>query len=118
TQAHSWIMAWGEEREAFRRFSQVFPNAATLLIDTFDTIQGVRNALASGAAMQAVRLDSGDLLTLSREVRRILDGAGRTDVKIVASGDLNEYKIRDLMAEQAPIDSFGVGTELVTSRDD
>lgn len=118
TQAHSWIMAWGDEREAFRRFSKVFPQSATLLIDTFDTVQGIRNALASGAAMQAVRLDSGDLLELSRTVRHILDQAGRTDVKIVASGDLNEYKIRDLLAHQAPIDSFGVGTELVTSRDD
>ncbi|MBI1830743.1 MAG: nicotinate phosphoribosyltransferase [Planctomycetes bacterium] len=118
TQAHAWIMAWGDECEAFRRFAALFPHAATLLIDTFDTVQGVRNALASGAAMQAVRLDSGDLLTLSREVRAILDAAGRSDVRIVASGDLNEYKIRDLMEQQAPIDSFGVGTELVTSRDD
>ncbi len=118
TQAHSWIMAWGDEREAFQRFAQHFPHAATLLIDTYDTIQGVKNALASGAAMQAVRLDSGDLLVLSREVRHILDDAGRGDVKIVASGDLNEYKIRDLLAAGAPIDSFGVGTELVTSRDE
>lgn len=118
TQAHAWIMAWGDEAEAFRRFSTLFPHAATLLIDTYDTVQGVRNALASGSAMQAVRLDSGDLLTLSKEVRQILDAAGRSDVRIVASGDLNEYKIRDLLAAQAPIDSFGVGTELVTSRDE
>ncbi len=118
TQAHSWIMAWGDEVEAFRRFGEAFPNASTLLIDTYDTIQGVRNALASRAAMQAVRLDSGDLATLSREVRQILDAAGRHDVKIVASGDLNEWKIRDLLAAGAPIDIFGVGTELVTSRDE
>jgi nicotinate phosphoribosyltransferase len=117
TQAHSWVMAFDDEKEAFRKFGQVFPTA-TMLIDTYDTIQGVKNALASGAAMQAVRLDSGDLLTLSRQVRRILDEADRTDVKIVASGDLNEFKIRDLLAAGAPIDLFGVGTELVTGRDE
>jgi nicotinate phosphoribosyltransferase len=89
-----------------------------MLIDTYDTLQGVRNALASGAPLQAVRLDSGNLGELSRAVRTILDAAGRTDVKIVASGDLNEYKIRDLLAAGAPIDIFGVGTELVTSRDE
>jgi nicotinate phosphoribosyltransferase len=118
TQAHAWIMAFQDEQEAFRKFGQVFPESSTLLIDTYDTVQGVRNALASGAAMQAVRLDSGDLGQLSKEVRAILDGAGRQDVKIVASGDLNEYKIRDLLAGGAPIDVFGVGTELVTSRDE
>jgi nicotinate phosphoribosyltransferase len=118
TQAHSWIMAFSDEKEAFRKFGQVFPDNSTLLIDTYDTIQGARNAVASGAAMQAVRLDSGDLAQLSKEVRAILDGAGRSDVKIVASGDLNEYKIRDLLAAGAPIDLFGVGTELATSRDE
>jgi nicotinate phosphoribosyltransferase len=117
TQAHSWIMAFDDEKEAFRRFGQVFPTA-TMLIDTYDTTEGVKNALASGTAMQAVRLDSGDLLSLSRQVRRILDDFGRMDIKIVASGDLNEYKIRDLLAADAPIDLFGVGTELVTSRDE
>jgi nicotinate phosphoribosyltransferase len=118
TQAHAWIMAFQNEQEAFRKFGQVFPENSTLLIDTYDTVRGVRNALASGAAMQAVRLDSGDLGRLSKEVRAILDDAGRQDVKIVASGDLNEYKIRDLLASGAPIDLFGVGTELVTSRDE
>jgi len=118
TQAHAWIMAFGDEVDAFRRFGQLFPASSTLLIDTYDTVQGVRNALASGAAMQAVRLDSGDLLALSKQVRSILDAAGRKDVHIVASGDLNEYKIRDLLAAGAPIDVFGVGTELATSRDE
>jgi nicotinate phosphoribosyltransferase len=118
TQAHSWIMAFSDEQEAFRKFGQVFPDNSTLLIDTYDTIRGVRHALASGVAMQAVRLDSGDLTQLSKEVRAILDEAGRRDVKIVASGDLNEYKIRDLLAGGAPIDLFGVGTELATSRDE
>jgi nicotinate phosphoribosyltransferase len=118
TQAHSWVMAFGDERESFRRFGEVFPHACTLLIDTYDTIEGARNALASGAPMQAVRLDSGDLESLSKQVRMILDEAGRREVKIVASGDLNEYRLRDLVAAGAPIDVFGVGTELVTSRDD
>ncbi len=117
TQAHSWIMAFDDEKEAFHKFGQVFPTA-TMLIDTYDTIQGVKNALESGAAMEAVRLDSGDLLSLSRQVRQILDEAGRQEVKLVASGDLNEYKIRDLLAAGAPINLFGVGTELVTSRDE
>jgi nicotinate phosphoribosyltransferase len=118
TQAHSWIMAFGDEQEAFRKFGQVFPDSSTLLIDTYDTLQGARNAVASGAAMQAVRLDSGDLEQLSKQVRAYLDGIGRKDVKIVASGDLNEYKIRDLLAAGAPIDLFGVGTELAASRDE
>jgi nicotinate phosphoribosyltransferase len=118
TQAHSWIMAFGDEVEAFRQFGQLFPDSATMLIDTYDTLQGVRNALAAGVPLQAVRLDSGDLCQLSREVRQILDAACRQDVKITASGDLNEYKIRDLLAGGAPIDIFGVGTELVTSRDE
>lgn len=118
TQAHSWVMAFGDEQEAFRKFGQVFPDSSTLLIDTYDTLQGVRNAVASGAAMQAVRLDSGDLRQLSQQVRTFLDDVGRPDVKIVVSGDLNEYKIRDLLAGGAPIDVFGVGTELATSRDE
>ncbi|MER3415867.1 MAG: nicotinate phosphoribosyltransferase [Gemmataceae bacterium] len=118
TQAHSWIMAHDDETEAFRRFGTVFPQACTLLIDTYDTLTGVRHALASGVPFQAVRLDSGDLLTLSRAVRCILDEAGRTDARIVASGDLNEYRIAELVRAGAPIDLFGVGTEMVTSRDD
>lgn len=118
TQAHAWIMAWGDEVEAFRGFGELFPGACTLLIDTYDTVQGAKNAIASGAPMQAVRLDSGDLGQLSKEVRQVLDAAGRKHVQIVASGDLNETKIRDLLAAGAPIDVFGVGTELVTSRDE
>jgi len=118
TQAHSWVMAHDSEVEAFRRFGETFPTACTLLIDTYDTMQGARNAIASGAPMQAVRLDSGDLAGLSRQVRALLDGAGRRNVKIVASGDLNEFRVRDLLAAGAPIDAFGVGTEMVTSRDE
>jgi nicotinate phosphoribosyltransferase len=111
-------MAYDDETESFRKFGEVFPSACTLLVDTYDTLRGVRNAIASGAPMQGIRLDSGDLGALAKGARRILDEAGRKDVKIVASGDLNEYKIRDLLADGAPIDMFGVGTELVTSRDE
>jgi nicotinate phosphoribosyltransferase len=118
TQAHSWVMAYDSETEAFRKFGEVFPSACTLLVDTYDTLEGVRNAIASGAPMQAVRLDSGDLCALSKEARRILDESGQKQVQIIASGDLNEYKIRDLLAAGAPIDAFGVGTELATSRDE
>ncbi len=118
TQAHAWIMSFDDEAEAFRKFAEVFPDASTLLIDTYDTVRGVRRALESGAAMQAVRLDSGDLPALSREVRSVLDAAGRKDVKIIASGDLNEYKIHELLEAGAPIDVFGVGTEMAVSRDD
>jgi nicotinate phosphoribosyltransferase len=118
TQAHAWIMAFPSETEAFRAFGEVFPEVGTMLVDTYDTLQGVRHALESGAPMKAIRLDSGDHLTLSRESRRILDEAGRQDVRIIASGDLNEYRIQDLVSAGAPIDIFGVGTEMVTSRDE
>jgi nicotinate phosphoribosyltransferase len=118
TQAHAWIMAHEEERAAFSNFGRLFTRTSTLLIDTYDTLQGARNVLASGAPVQAVRLDSGDLAGLSRGVRQIFDEAGRNDVQIVASGDLNEFKIRQLLAGNAPVDVFGVGTELVTSRDE
>jgi nicotinate phosphoribosyltransferase len=118
TQAHAWVMAFDDEADAFRKFGEVFPDASTLLIDTYDTVRGARRAVESGAAMQAVRLDSGDLVSLSKQVREALDAAGRRDVKIVASGDLNEYKIRDLLAAGAPIDVLGVGTEMAVSRDD
>ncbi|HEY9842188.1 MAG TPA: hypothetical protein V6D23_17115, partial [Candidatus Obscuribacterales bacterium] len=88
-----------------------------LLVDTYDTIQGIRHAIASGAGLKGIRLDSGDFLGLSREARQMLDTAGMPETKIVVSGDMNEYKIRDLLAAGAPIDLFGVGTELVTSID-
>lgn len=118
TQAHAWVMAFDDEADAFRKFGEAFPDSSTLLIDTYDTLRGARRALTSGAAMQGVRLDSGDLAALSTQVREVLDAGGRRDVKIIASGDLNEYKVHDLLAAGAPIDVFGVGTELVTSRDE
>jgi nicotinate phosphoribosyltransferase len=117
TAAHSWTLAFDSEQEAFERYHAAFPDSTVLLIDTFDTIQGLRNALPFGKKLKGVRLDSGDLLGLSREVRRILDEAGLRETRILASGDLNEYKVQALVQASAPIDVFGVGTEMVTSKD-
>ncbi len=118
TMAHSWVLSFESEREAFERFHAVFPDATFLLIDTYDVGQGVINALQCGAALKGVRLDSGDLLAWSRKIRELLNSSGLKHVLIMASGDLNEYKIEELVRRQAPIDLFGVGTDLVTSRDD
>ncbi len=119
TLAHSFVMSFDDEDDAFRAFLKVFPDTATVLVDTYDTIAAVKRlARDFGPTIPAVRLDSGDLCELSKEVRRILDGAGMTGTKIFASGDLNEYKIADLISRGAKIDSFGVGTELATSYDE
>jgi nicotinate phosphoribosyltransferase len=118
TLAHSFVMAFEDEDEAFRAFLKVFPETATVLVDTYDTVRAVeRLARDFGPSVPAVRLDSGDLLELSVRVRHVLDGAGMRDTKIVASSDLNEHRIADLIARGARIDSFGVGTELATSYD-
>ncbi|MGW8323693.1 MAG: nicotinate phosphoribosyltransferase, partial [Thermodesulfobacteriota bacterium] len=117
TAAHSWTLAFDSEREAFERYHAAFPDSTVLLVDTFDTMQGLRNALSLGRSLKGVRLDSGDLLVLSREARRVLDEAGLRETRILASGDLNEYKVKDLLQASAPIDLFGVGTEMVTSKD-
>ncbi len=118
TAAHSWTMAFGSEQAAFDAYQKVFPESTTLLIDTYDVIEGAKRAAKLKGKVNAVRLDSGDLLAQSRQVREILDAAGAREVRIVASGDLNEFKIDELLRAGAPIDSFGVGTEMVTSRDD
>lgn len=118
TMAHSFIMNYDSEEEAFERFCKVFPSNPALLLDTYDTIEGAKKAVSSGVKPSLVRLDSGDRYDLSKKVRRILDEAGLKDTKIFVSGDLNEYALDDLTSRGAPIDSFGVGTELVTSRDD
>jgi nicotinate phosphoribosyltransferase len=118
TAAHMWTMAHPSEEAAFEGYVRVFPSASILLIDTYDTLEGARRAAAiAKEKLKGVRLDSGDLNALSRGVRAILDEAGCTATKIVASGDLNEYKIAELRRAGAPIDVYGVGTDLVTSLD-
>jgi nicotinate phosphoribosyltransferase len=119
TVAHAWIMSFAGEIEAFRAYQRAFPDNAILLIDTYDTLRAAREitrAFAPGE-VAAVRLDSGNLLELSRGVREIFDAAGFSETGIVASGDLDERSIDGLLARGAPIDSFGVGTELTVVRD-
>lgn len=118
TAAHSWTMAFDSEPDAFDAYQRVFPEATTLLIDTYDTIEGARRAARMKGRINAVRIDSGDLIEVAKQVRAILDQAGAPDVGIIASGDLNEYKIQSIVEAGAPITGFGVGTEMVTSRDD
>jgi nicotinate phosphoribosyltransferase len=121
TMAHSYVMSYERERDAFRAFMEDFPDNTVMLVDTYDSIEGVRNAIAAsretGVELQAIRLDSGDLLRLSREARGILDSEGMRSTRVVASGDLEERRITELVAAGAPIDLWGVGTELGTSRD-
>jgi nicotinate phosphoribosyltransferase len=124
TMAHSYIMSFSDELEAFRAFARDFPNNAVLLIDTYDTMQGVANAIAvgremasAGARLRGVRIDSGDLTAQSRAVREALDAAGLREAHIFLSGDLNEYRIAEMLAQGAAADAFGVGTELGTSAD-
>ena len=117
TCAHSFVMAFEDEAEAFRKFRRIFPEETVLLIDTYDTVAGAEKAVRTGAGLGGVRLDSGDLAALSKRVRALLDENGLPNAQIVASSDLNEYKISDLLAAGAPIDLFGVGTEMVTSYD-
>jgi nicotinate phosphoribosyltransferase len=124
TMAHSYVMSFPDELEAFRAFARDFPTNAVLLIDTYDTMQGVANAIvvggemaAAGARLRGVRIDSGDLTAQSRAARRALDAAGLRDAQILLSGDLNEHRITELLAQGAAVDAFGVGTELGTSAD-
>jgi nicotinate phosphoribosyltransferase len=117
TAAHSWVMSWPCELDAFRKLQRTLGENTVHLLDTYDTLEGARRAAKLGAPMRGVRLDSGDFDNLSRQVRSILDEAGLTDAKIMISGDLDEYRIRDLVSARAPIDSFGVGTQLATSAD-
>lgn len=117
TAAHSWIQSFPTELEAFERLHRLLGAGTTYLIDTYDTLEGARRAASLGKPFWGVRLDSGNLVELSRAVRAILDGSGCAEAKIMATGDLNEYKILELVAAGAPIDAFGVGTELATSSD-
>lgn len=117
TMAHSWVQSFRSEQEAFEAYSRSFPDSTTLLVDTYDTAEGVRRAASIEPPVKAIRIDSGDLDALSRQARQILDESGRSKVRIVVSGDLDEFAIDRLVAADAPIDDFGVGTELITSRD-
>jgi nicotinate phosphoribosyltransferase len=117
TMAHSWVMAFPEELSAFRAYGETFQNDAVYLIDTYDTVAAARAIAASGLRPRAVRLDSGDVVALSREVRQIFDEHGMQSTRILASGDLDEIRIADIVQAGAPIDGFGVGTAISTSSD-
>ncbi len=125
TMAHSWVMSHETELEAFRKYAELYPDASILLVDTYDTLeQGIHNAVKAGLELKAkgkklgVRLDSGDLAYLSKQVRKILNNAGLHDATIAVSGDLNEQIAAQLLAEGAPIDTWGVGTQLATGNPD
>jgi len=124
TMAHSFIMSYPEEIDAFRAFAKTFPNKSTLLIDTYDDLAGAEKAATvakelekAGHKLGGVRLDSGDLEAISKKVRKLLDAKGLEYVKIFASGDLDEFKIAELLKNCAEIDAFGVGTKMGTSAD-
>jgi nicotinate phosphoribosyltransferase len=117
TAAHAWVMSFACEMEAFRHLQRTLGDATVQLLDTYDTVTGARRVAKLGKPLWGVRIDSGDFAALSRQVRGILDEASLHDAKIMASGDLDEYKIRELVTGGAPIDAFGVGTQLATSAD-
>ena len=127
THAHSWIPSFPDEYTAFRTYAEMYPDNCTLLVDTYDTLKsGVPNAIRvfqefrdAGKPFKKYgsRLDSGDLAYLSKEARKMLDAAGFTDASICASNDLDEYLLHDLKMQGAAIDSWGVGTNLITSKD-
>jgi nicotinate phosphoribosyltransferase len=117
TAAHSWVMAFPTELEAFQQLQKLLGENTVYLIDSYDTLEGARRVTSLGRPLWGVRLDSGNLIELVPAVRAILDQAGLTDAKIMATGDLNEYKIHELLAARLPIDVLGVGTELSTSAD-
>jgi nicotinate phosphoribosyltransferase len=117
TMAHSFIMSFNQEELAFKEFIKIFPDGF-LLIDTYDSIKAVKKIIQNKIKCKGLRIDSGDLLNLSKDIRKLLDKEGYNSTKIMATGDLNEYIIRDLKNKKAPIDCFGVGTELTTSRDE
>ena len=117
TAAHSWTMAFPDEEASFRQLQALMGQATVFLIDTYDTLEGARLAAKLGRPIWGVRLDSGDLDILSRQVRQILDAAGLQHAKIMATNDLNEDRLAELVRFGAPIDAFGVGTELATSAD-
>jgi len=117
TMAHSWILAAASEHDAFTQYAALFPHHTALLLDTYDVAAAAEVVVASGLRPLAVRVDSGDLLSLVRQVRAVLDRGGLTATEIIVSGDLDEWKIRDLVRAAAPIDAYAVGTALTTSED-
>lgn len=128
TMAHSYVMSFADELSAFQAFARDFPHNAVLLIDTYDTIQGARNAVtvaqemaSRGHRLRGIRIDSyetiEELAALSRRVRAICDDAGQTEVQVFLSGDLDEYRIEELLAKGAAAGAFGVGTRMGTSED-
>ncbi len=123
TMAHSFVMSFRDEIDAFRAYSNTFPDRSVFVIDTYDTIEGAKVAAKvakemeeKGNRLKGVRLDSGNLGNLSKKVRNILDDEGLEYVEIVLSSDLNEYKIEQLTFENAPVDAYGVGTEMITAK--
>ena len=125
THAHAWVMVFEEELEAFHRYAAAMPNNCVFLVDTYDTLEGVRRAIrvgeklrASGHSLVGIRLDSGDLAELSIGARKLLDAAGFEDAVIVASNDLDEHRIAQLRSSGAPISVWGVGTRLTTGHPD
>ncbi len=125
TMAHSWVQTFDSEYEAFKRYAELYPENCTLLVDTYNTLkQGVPNAIKvfkevlipNGYQPGAIRIDSGDAAYLSKKARKLLDEAGLHETKIVISNSLDEYIIKDLLIQNAPIDSFGVGERLITSK--
>ncbi|MDX2247803.1 MAG: nicotinate phosphoribosyltransferase [Bacteroidia bacterium] len=124
THAHSWVMSFPTEQEAFEAYAQAMPNNCVFLVDTYDTLEGVKNAIGvgkklreEGHEMVGIRLDSGDLATLSIEARKLLDEAGFPAANIVASNDLDEYEMKTLKEKGSRINVWGVGTRLVTAYD-
>jgi nicotinate phosphoribosyltransferase len=124
TMAHSFVMSFKHELDSFLAYSTTFPEKTTLIVDTYDTKKGIENAVIIGLylkekgwRLQGIRLDSGDIVSLSKLARKMLDKAGLNYVKIFASGNLDEFKIKDLLSRGACVDSFGVGTNMGTSID-
>jgi nicotinate phosphoribosyltransferase len=117
TMAHSWVTAFPDELTAFRVFSELFGHDTVLLLDTYDTVAAAQLVAASGLRPRAVRIDSGDIIALSKTVRAILDDAGLRETTIFVSGDLDEWRIAEVVAARAPVDGFGVGAALSTSSD-
>ena len=125
TMAHSFVQSFNSEYEAFKAYAKSFPDACTLLVDTYNTLEsGIPNAIKvnnevlkpMGKSLKGIRIDSGDLAYLSKKARQMLDEAGLTDAKIVISNSLDEYLIENLLLQGAPIDSFGVGENMITSK--